>query len=110
MNEYQVVYEKAKREANLKDETFKAWRLLATVGGPEAVLMVSVTRYCPYTDGILGNDTTIVKEFDNLAGAEKALKEFDDEQDDVVNYFLIRREIPEALKSYNLVDDEDLPF
>ena len=108
MNEFQVAYEKAKREANLKDESFKARQLLT--GDTQAVLMVSVTRYCPYTDGIMGNDTTIVEVFQDLNLAEAALEAADEPEDDVVNHFLIRRQMPEELKSYNLVDGDDIPF
>jgi len=107
MNEFQVAYDKAKREANLKDESMRARTLL--IGDAQAVLMVSVTRYCPYTDSILGNDTTIVEVFPDLKLAEAALEAADEPDDDVVNYWLIRRYIPEALKSYNLIE-EDIPF
>ena len=41
--------------------------------------------------------------------AEAALEAADEPDDDVVNYWLIRRYIPEALKSYNLIE-EDIPF
>jgi hypothetical protein len=111
MNEYQMVYEKAKREAGLKDESFKARTML--VGDVQAVLMLSVTRYCPYTDAILGADTTIEEVFTDVDKAEAALaKKYENEEefDDNLYYFLIRREMPEAVKSYNQVNDDDIPF
>ena len=104
MNEYQIAYEKAKRESNLKNETAKG---LALLNDHEAVVLRYITRYCPYTDGILGADIEVMG-CGTLEEASDWLAEHDDGNDDIC-YQLYRAKTPEEI-NYSLPDDEEIPF
>jgi len=105
MNEFQVAYQKARREANLKDETAKGFELLKE---HEAVVLRHITRYCPYTDGILGNDIEVMG-CGSLEEARDYLAEHDYDNDDIY-YQLLRRQTPEEIEKYRPVPDDEIPF
>jgi hypothetical protein len=103
MNEYQVAYEKARREADLKNETKKALELLEN---HEAVVLLYVTRYCPYTDAILGTDISIAEVFDDIQLAEEFMSEQEGDSD--FYYWMIKKQQPNIIEHIEI--EEDIPF
>lgn len=69
MNEFQLAFEKARSEATFINEDGKA-KELARSG--KFVICLDFTRYCPYTDAIMGTDTRIDGIFDSEAEMLKA--------------------------------------
>lgn len=89
MNEFHVVYDKAKRETIFIDESLKGRMLLQD---HDVVVMRSVARYCLYTDGILGNDIEVMGTFESAKDAQEFIDYRPDCGDEVCYYTRRRTE------------------